>query len=106
MLFFVTAPNFIPSNLTSISTSSTNVTLSWTVPATAPDADGYVIYYRATSGPEMSEKIVGGDISDYTLEGLTPGTQYTISIRAYQDILGPASTQIDVMTNATEGTIR
>ena len=105
--FIVTAPNFIPFDLTLFSTSSTTVTLNWTVPTTSPDADGYVLYCTMASGngPGMAQKVVGGDVTECTLEGLTPNTLYTISIRAYQDILGPASGQIAVMTNASEGAL-
>ena len=103
--FLVAAPNFIPSKLTSLYNSSTSVTLNWTVPTTSPDADGYVVYYTSENGPGMAEKVVGGDVTVYTLEGLTPNTLYTISIRAYQDILGLASDEIAVMTNGSEGTL-
>ena len=102
--YSVTAPNFNPSGLTLVSTSPTSITITWTVPSTSPDADGYVLYYASGSGPDMSVKIVGGSVSEHTIEGLTPDTTYTISIRAYQDILGPASETVIVMTNATEGT--
>ena len=80
------------------------MTVNWSVPSTPPDADGYVIYYASASGPGMSVKIMGGSVTEHTLEGLTPRTLYNISIRAYQDILGPASETIIVMTNASEGT--
>ena len=52
----------------------------------------------------MSKKFAVGTVSEYTLEGLMPDTLYDISIRAYQDILGPASETILVMTNTSEGT--
>ena len=75
--------------------------LSWEVPSPSPDADGYIIYYyQVNCGSIISEKIVGGDVGEYTLVDLTPGTWYNISIRAYQDILGPSSEEISVMTNA------
>ena len=97
--FFVTAPNFIPSDLNLVSTSSTSITVNWSVPSTPPDADGYVIYFASGSGPGMSVKVMGGSVNEHTLEDLTPGSIYNISIWAYQDILGPASVSITVMTN-------
>ena len=101
--FYVTVPNFTPSDLNLVSTSSTSITVKWSVPSTPPDADGYVIYYASGSGPGMSVKVIGGSVNQCTIEDLTPGTLYTISIRAYQDILGPASDTIVVMTNASQG---
>ena len=98
-----TAPNFIPSGLTLVSTTPTTLTLNWTVPSPSPDADGYVIYLMRSSGSVKALKIVGGSVNEHILEGLTPCTSYTISIRAYQDILGPESQPLLVRTNACEG---
>ena len=100
------APNFIPSELSLVSTSSTSMTVKWSAPSTPPDADGYIIYYASGSGQAMSVKVMGGSVDEHTLEDLTPNTSYTISIRAYQDILGPASDAIIVMTNkSSQGTL-
>ena len=51
----------------------------------------------------MSVKVMEGSTNQHTLDGLTPGTLYTIFIRAFQDILGQASDTINVMTNASQG---
>ena len=53
------------------------------------DADGYVVYYNGTA-----KLVVGGDMKETTLDGLIPGTRYSITVRAYQDILGPPSTTL------------
>ena len=98
--FYVTAPNFTPSDLNLVSTSSTSITVKWSVPSTPPlDADGYVIYYASGSEPGTSLKVMGGSVNQRTIENLTPNTSYTIYIRAYQDILGLANETIVVMTN-------
>ena len=57
------------------------------------DADGYVVYYNGTT-----KQVVGGGMSETgtTLDGLMPNMSYSISVRAYQDILGPPSTKLDV----------
>ena len=39
---------------------------------------------------------VGGDVKETTLDGLIPGISYSITVRAYQDILGPPSIPLDV----------
>ena len=57
------------------------------------DADGYVVYYNGTA------KLVGGGaMNKTTLEGLIPGISYSITVRAYQDILGPPSTPFNAAT--------
>ena len=42
-------------------------------------------------------KVEGGDVKETTLDGLIPGTSYSITVRAYQDILGPPSTTLDII---------
>ena len=39
------------------------------------------------------------------LKGLTPETTYDITVRAYQDILGPASNIISIQTNSVPGPV-
>ena len=41
---------------------------------------------------------MGGSQSTTTLKGLRGGTTYSITVRAYQDILGPVSNTISVQT--------
>ena len=61
------------------------------------DADGYVVYYNDTT------KVVGGDVKETTLNGLIPGTRYSITVRAYQDILGPPSTTLTAASASHDG---
>ena len=42
-------------------------------------------------------KVEGGDVKETTLDGLIPVTTYSITVRAYQDILGPPSTPLDII---------
>ena len=37
-------------------------------------------------------------MKETTLDGLIPVTSYSITVRAYQDILGPSSTSLNVIT--------
>ena len=63
-------------------------------------ADGYVVYYNTSTG-STSAVDVGND-TQYTLGGLVPQQNYTIEVRAYQGLLGPASAP----TNEMEGDIK
>ena len=49
----------------------------------------------------MIQQVNGSSVSQATLSGLLPGTTYNITVRAYQDILGPASDTIPITTLAT-----
>ena len=91
----LSAPGFIPSLPTLVNKTATTIAVSWTsVPS---DADGYVI--NATSDTHtVTQQVKGGSQNKMTLKGLIPGTTYNITVRAYQDILGPASNVISVKT--------
>ena len=49
----------------------------------------------------MIQQVNGSSVSQTSLNGLLPGTTYNITVRAYQDILGPASDTILITTLAT-----
>ena len=46
----------------------------------------------------VTQQVKGSSLNVMTLEKLMPGTTHNITIRAYQDILGPASKTISVQT--------
>ena len=96
MLYVIlSAPGFTLSPPILVNKTTTTITVSWTpVPS---DADGYVV--NATSDIHTVTQQVKGDSQNVmTLKGLIPGTTYNITIRAYQDILGPASNATVVQT--------
>ena len=76
--------------------TATTITVSWT--PVLSDADGYVV--NATSDIHtVTQQVKGGSQNEIILKGLIPVTTYNITVRAYQDILGPASNAISVQTN-------
>ena len=91
----LSAPGFTPSPPSLINKTATTITVSWTpVPS---DADGYVV--NVTSNTQtVTQQVKGGSQNEITLKGLIPATTYDIRVRAYQDILGPASNVISVQT--------
>ena len=92
----LSAPGFTPSPSTLVNKTATTITISWTpVPS---DADGYVV--NATSDTHtVTQQVKGGSQNKMTLKELIPVTTYNITVRAYQDILGPSSTVISIQTN-------
>ena len=46
----------------------------------------------------MTQQVKGGNQSTTTLKELRVGTTYSITVRAYQDVLGPVSNTISVQT--------
>ena len=60
----------------------------------ATDADGYVVYNRQLGTTVNTSAVDVGNVTQYTLRGLVPGNTYSITVRAYQDLLGPESAGI------------
>ena len=98
MMSYVTllAPGFTPSPPTLVNKTATTITVSWTpVPS---NADGYVVNVTSDTHT-VTQQVKGGSQNEITLKGLIPVKTYDITVRAYQDILGPASSAISVQTN-------
>ena len=91
--FMFLAPSSSPTDTTVVSTNTTSITVNWMYVDTH-DADGYIVYYNGTA-----KVVVGGDVKETILDGLIPGTSYSITVRAYQDILGPPSTSLSAATD-------
>ena len=90
----LSAPEFTPS-LTLVNKTATTITVSWTpVPS---GADGYIVNVTSDTHT-VTHQVKGGSQNEITLKGLITATKYNITIRAYQDILGPASNAISVQT--------
>ena len=64
--------------------SPTSISVNWT---TIPDANGYIIY-----ADDAIYIVVGSTNTSIIVDRLIPGTSYSITVRAYQDILGPPNT--------------
>ena len=55
---------------------------------------GYLVYYTNTTFSD-TVKITGGDNRQYNLTKLTPYTNYTVTVIAYNDVgTGPASSKV------------
>lgn len=63
------------------------------------DADGYVVT-AFTNTESTSVQVEGGNKNTATLMGLRGGTIYEIKIRAYQQLIGPASNTISAQTSS------
>ena len=77
--------------------NATSATISWTA-VNATEADGYVVYSTPQSTNTTAVDV--GNVTQYTLEGLVPGNTYNITVRAYQDLLGPESDNITLILKA------
>ena len=91
----LSAPGFTPSSPTLVNKTATTITVSWT--AVPSDADGYVVNVTSDTHT-VTQQVKGGSQNEMILKELIPARTYNITVRAYQDIVGPASNAISVQT--------
>ena len=95
---FLLAPGSAPSSLTVVNKTATTITVNWTA-LDSSDADGYVVNVTSGTDTVQTVQVEGSSNNTITLNGLRGGTTYNITVRAYQQLLGPASSTISVTTN-------
>ena len=82
----------------SVSSGDTTLTLAWTAPAGATGITAYDVRHIETSADETANWTVVDDTSgalEYTITGLTNGTEYDVQVRAVDvdDVEAPGRPQ-------------
>ena len=90
-------PATAPSSFTEVNKTATTVTVSWTA-LDLSDADGYVVNVTSDTDTVQTVQVEGSSNNTITLNGLNIETTYSITVRAYQQLLGPATNAISVQT--------
>ena len=85
-------PATAPSSLTEVNKTTTTITVSWTA-LDSSDADGYVVNVTSDTDTVQTVQVEGSSNDTITLNGLNIETIYSITVRAYQQLLGPAIVQ-------------
>ena len=93
----ILVPGSAPSSLTAIRKTATTITVSWTA-LDSSDADGYVVN---VTNIVQTVQVKGSSNNTISLNGLDIETTYSITVSAYQQLLGPASSAISVQTLST-----
>ena len=94
--YFLLVPGSAPV-LTLINKTISTITVNWTA-FDLSDADGYVVNVTSDTDTVQTVQVVGSSNNTITLNGLRVETTYNITVRAYQQLLGPASSTISVQT--------
>ena len=85
-----------------VSKTTTTITVNWTA-LDSSDADGYVVNVTSDTDAVQTVHLEGSSNNTITLNGLRGRTTYNITVRAYQQLLGPASSTISVQTHCENG---
>ena len=80
-----------------INKTFTTITVNWTA-LSSSGTDGYVVNVTSDTDTVRTVQVEGSNNNTITLNGLKGGTTYNITVRAYQQLLGPASGTISVQT--------
>ena len=83
-------PANAPSSLTVVNKTATTITINWTA-LDSSDANGYVVNVTSDTDTVQTVQVEGSSNNTITLNGLRRGNLYCITVRAYQNLLGPAS---------------
>ncbi|UCG07373.1 MAG: fibronectin type III domain-containing protein [Desulfobacterales bacterium] len=78
---------------------SADVTLAWDA-NTEPDLDGYKVYY-GTSSRNYTNSVDAGNITEYTITGLTEGTTYYFAATAYDALDNESGYSAEVVYTIT-----
>uniref|UniRef100_A0A1X7SW79 Fibronectin type-III domain-containing protein n=1 Tax=Amphimedon queenslandica TaxID=400682 RepID=A0A1X7SW79_AMPQE len=97
----IKVPQTAPSSLTEVNKTATTITVSWTA-FDSSDADGYVVNVTSDTDTVQTVQVEGSSNNTITLNGLNIETTYSITVRAYQQLLGPASSAINVFTHCQQ----
>ena len=100
LITFLLVPSTAPSSLTEIKKTATTITVSWTA-LDSTDADGYVVNVTSDTDTVQTVQVERSSNNTITLNGLNIETTYSITVRAYQQLLGPTSSAISVQTLST-----
>ena len=77
--------------------SAHSITVSWTA-LDSSDAVGYVVYVTNDTNTVQRVQVEGSDNNVFAVTGLQGGTTYSVTVRAYQQLVGPPSNTITVQT--------
>jgi hypothetical protein len=97
MWFRLPDPPGVPTSVAA-DPGTTSIVLTWAAPATGDAAEGYEV--RIDGGAPIDV----GDVLTHTFTGLDEGTEYAVSVRAYNDFGDSAWVDLGVTTETTPPT--
>ena len=97
IIYVFSVPGIAPSSFMMINKTGNTITVNWTA-LDSSDADGYVVNVTSDTVTVQRVQAKGSSNNTITLNGLRGRTTYNITVRAYQQLLGPASSTISVQT--------
>ena len=71
--------------------NATAIRVSWSITG---NVSGFVIYTISSGLDTVTKQLSDSTLREYVVDGLLPERNYTIAVRGYYQLLGPANTTI------------
>ena len=78
-----------PSSVSHEVVNATAIRVSWSITG---NVSGFVIYIISSGLDTVTKQLTNSTIREYVVDGLLPERNYTIAVRGYYQLLGPAGT--------------
>ena len=96
-MYISLAPAFSPNISKNPVIGFNTILVYWSYPSES-DTYGFVLNISTPTNDYRIIKVDGSNVTQFTIEGLNHSSQYDISIRAFQDLLGPPSKLLSTRT--------
>ena len=87
-LFYIIASS-PPTSVSHEVVNATAIRVSWSITGSV---NGFVIYTSSNGLNTVTEQLTDSTLKEYIVNGLLPERNYTIQVRGYYQLLGPANT--------------
>ena len=78
-----------PSSVSHSVLNATAVTISWDITG---NVNGFVINITSSVSDTVTKQLTDSSVREFVVNGLIPEVEYTVAVRGYYELLGPADT--------------
>ena len=69
--------------------NATAIKIYWNITG---DVNGFLINITSSGLPTVTQQLTDGSVRDFIYDGILPERSYSIEVRGYYQLVGPAST--------------
>lgn len=88
-MIIITIASDIPNTISHEEFNGTAVTITW---STTGNVNGFFINITSNGLDNKIEQLTDSSVREFVINGLLPETEYTVQVRGYYELLGPAET--------------
>ena len=88
-IIIIATSSSAPSSVSHSVLNATAVTVSWDITG---NVSGFVINITSSVSDTVTEQLTDSSVREFVVNGLLPEVDYTVAVRGYYQLLGPATT--------------